>query len=79
MLLDGLKHPTKYEKTSPLKATKEFFNEGKEIALTLMKNYDLIVQRVESLIERTNTSTLAKINSLQKEINRNFKKFEKWL
>jgi glycosyltransferase involved in cell wall biosynthesis len=79
VLLDGLKHPTKYEKTSPLKATKEFFNEGKEIALTLMKNYDLIVQRVESLIERTNTSTLAKINSLQKEINRNFKKFEKWL
>lgn len=79
VLLDGLKHPTKYEKTSPLKATKEFISEGKEIALTLIKNYDLIAQRVEALITKTNVKMMDKINSLQKDINRNFKKFEKWL
>lgn len=69
VLLNGLKHPTKYEKTSSLNATKEFIKEGKEITLTLMKNYDLIMQRVEYLMKSANKKTLMKINEMQKEIN----------
>ena len=69
VLLNGLKHPTKYEKTSSLNATKEFIKEGKEITLTLMKNHDLIMQRVEYLMKSANKRTLTKINEMQNEIN----------
>ncbi|RLC33836.1 MAG: hypothetical protein DRZ76_03825 [Candidatus Nealsonbacteria bacterium] len=70
VLLEGLKHPTKFEKTSTINATKEFISEGKEIALTLMNNYDLITQRIQLIIERTNTTAMRKINYLQKDINK---------
>lgn len=69
ILMEGLKHPTKYEKTTVINATKEFIKEGKEIASTLLKNHDLIAQRVELLIKKTNVNTKKKINSLQKDIN----------
>lgn len=69
VLMNGLKHPTKYEKTTPLSATKEFINEGKEITLTLMNNHDLINQRVEFLIKKANKKTILKLNTMQKEIN----------
>jgi glycosyltransferase involved in cell wall biosynthesis len=52
VLLQGLKHPTKYSKTSPIKATKEFINEGQQIAKTLLDNHHLIVQRIGSLIKK---------------------------
>jgi glycosyltransferase involved in cell wall biosynthesis len=41
--LNGLKHPTKFQKTSVTDATKQFAAEGHEIAITLFKNYDLIL------------------------------------
>ena len=69
VLLDGLKHPTKYEKTSPGRATKEFVNEGKEIAVTLVKNHDLIAKRLELFIKQANTDAQNNISSLQKDIN----------
>jgi glycosyltransferase involved in cell wall biosynthesis len=69
VLLEGLKHPTKYEKTTPINATKEFINEGKEIALTLINHHDLITKRVELLIKQANVNAINKINVMQKEIN----------
>jgi len=76
VLLNGLKHPTKYEKTSSLNATKEFIKEGKEITLTLMKNYDLIMQRVEYLMKKANRRTIQRINEMQNEINDNLQELK---
>jgi len=36
VMLEGLKHPTKYMKTTPYRATKEYLEEGYEILLTQM-------------------------------------------
>ncbi|MCK4678849.1 MAG: glycosyltransferase family 2 protein [Bacteroidales bacterium] len=44
--LNGLKHPTKFQKTSVTNATKQFVAEGHEIAITLFKNYDLIINSI---------------------------------
>lgn len=35
-----------------------------------MNNYDLITQRIQLIIERTNTTAMRKINYLQKDINK---------
>lgn len=40
--LKGLKHPTKYQKTKFLKATKQFVFEAKEIIYTLFINYQIL-------------------------------------
>ncbi len=37
-MLNGLKHPTKFEKVSKQQAVKEFVKEGHQIALTSFKN-----------------------------------------
>ncbi len=70
VFMDGLKHPTKYEKTNTIDATKEFISEGKEIAMTLINNHDLISQRVEMKLNKANSAALEKLNDLQKEINK---------
>ena len=44
--LNGLKHPTKFHKTSVINATKQFAAEGHEIAITVFKNYDLIINSI---------------------------------
>ena len=44
--LNGLKHHTKFQKTSATDATKQFAAEGHEIAITLFKNYDLILRSI---------------------------------
>ncbi len=72
VLLEGLKHPTKYEKTTAIKATKEFIKEGHEIAMTLLKNYDLIIQRLELLIDKRNKKVMKQILAMQNEINDRF-------
>ena len=70
VLLKGLKHPSTYEKSGSVSiATKKYLNEGKEIAMTLMNNQDLINQRVELLISKTNINAKKKINLLQNDIN----------
>ena len=40
--LKGLKHPIKYQKTTFLKATKQFVFEAKEIIYTLLINYQIL-------------------------------------
>jgi len=48
VMLEGLKHPTKFDKTSSSHATKEFAKEGHQIALTIFKNFDLITKRIKN-------------------------------
>ena len=76
-VLDGLTHPTKYEKTTPMKATMEFISEGQEIAATLLKNYDLITRRIESSFSSQNEKVKEKIKQLHSELNENIQELLK--
>jgi len=49
--LRGLKHPTKFNKTTKKEATKEFMKEGKEIAITAYKNIDLITNSLKNKLK----------------------------
>ncbi len=70
VLLKELKHPSTYEKSGSVSiATKKYIDEGKEIAVTIMNNHDLINQRVELLISKRNLNAKKKIDSLQDDIN----------
>jgi glycosyltransferase involved in cell wall biosynthesis len=69
VLLDGLYHPTKYEKTSSKKATIEFIKEGKEIALTYLNNHELIANCLALRIKKNNESALSRIEFFQNDIN----------
>ena len=73
VFLKGLSHPTKFQKTSPVKATKEFIFEGKEIVMTLIQNQDLIIKRVENIIKHQSKSTKDKLLLLQDEMNKKIK------
>lgn len=77
VLMDGLKHPTKYAKTTPINATKEFISEGQEIALTLMDNQDLIVQRIELKMKKTSKKAMDSLNNLQENINLKIEEIKK--
>ena len=50
VMLIGLIHPTKFQKTSLIKASKQFVSEGHEIAITAFNNYDLIIKSIRNLI-----------------------------
>ncbi|MCK4532540.1 hypothetical protein KAU39_02035, partial [bacterium] len=52
VMLDGLKHPTKFDKTSSSKAIKEFLKEGHQIALIAFQNYDLITKTIQKAISK---------------------------
>lgn len=56
VFLEGLKTLNKYEKTTLIKATKQYFSEGREIASTIIKNYDLIFKIAKSSIFNSNDS-----------------------
>lgn len=73
VLLEGLEHPTKYEKTTLVKATKEFIFEGKEIATTLIQNQDLIIKRVQNIVYTNKESINKNLIEVQKEINKEIK------
>jgi glycosyltransferase involved in cell wall biosynthesis len=68
-LLDGLTHPTKYDKTSATKATKEFISEGQEIAITLLKNHDLITKRIINSFDKQSKKIMDSVKKLQWELN----------
>ena len=69
LLLEGLTHPTKYKKTTPKAATTEFVSEGKEIAMTLLKNYDLITQRITNSFEEKGDNFRTSMRKIQKDLN----------
>jgi glycosyltransferase involved in cell wall biosynthesis len=68
-LLEGLTHPNKYDKTTAPQATQEFLSEGKEIAVTLLQNYDLIIKRIGNLFEEQSDKIKESFKNLQDEIN----------
>lgn len=70
VLLDGLTHPTTFDKTSPVKATKKQISEGHEIALTYMDNYDLILRRVENRMNHAGKKARDRLSEIQERINR---------
>jgi glycosyltransferase involved in cell wall biosynthesis len=77
VLLKGLKHPSTYEKSGSVKiATKKYIDEGKEIAVTIMNNQDLINQRVKHLMSNSNDNAKKKINLLQNDINKKLQDFK---
>ena len=51
-MLEGLVHPTKFNKTSTPQALKEFVYEGPQIALTAFKNFDLITKTIKNTISK---------------------------
>lgn len=53
VLLRGLKHPIKFSKTTPIKATKEFIYEGRDIASTFFSNYNLVIHKIKQTINNT--------------------------
>lgn len=68
-LLEGLTHPTKYEKTTTGKATKEFVEEGRQIAETLLKNHDLILKSISASINETGENLKESFIEMQEEVN----------
>lgn len=75
IILDGLTHPTKYKKTTAVKATVELISEGQEIAHTLLKNYDLITKRIEYSFNTQNELIKNRIMTMQKDLNDRIKTF----
>ncbi|MBA7549851.1 Undecaprenyl-phosphate 4-deoxy-4-formamido-L-arabinose transferase [subsurface metagenome] len=70
VLLEGLRTLTKFEKTTVMKATKQYFSEGNEIATTILKNYISIAKIVGSSLNNTNKSMKNKLVTVQKNINK---------
>lgn len=77
IIMDGLTHPTKYKKTSAVKATVELLSEGQEIAQTLLKNYDLITKRIEYSFNTQNDLMKTRLIEMQKELNERIRTFFK--
>jgi glycosyltransferase involved in cell wall biosynthesis len=77
VLLNGLKHPSTYEKSGSVNiATKKYLIEGKEIAITLLNNQDLINQRVKLLVSNSNENARKKIDLLQNDMNKKLLDFK---
>lgn len=50
VMLSGLKHPTKFEKTDSTNAVKEFIYEGQEIIKTTLRNINLVSRIIKNTI-----------------------------
>ena len=70
VFLEGLKTLNKYKKTTLIKATKQYFSEGHEIASTIIKNYDLIFKIAESSICNINDTMNKKLSLFQQNISK---------
>ena len=53
VILNKLKHPSKFKKTTAINATKEFLIAGQEIAITALNNYDLILKLIKISIYKS--------------------------
>jgi glycosyltransferase involved in cell wall biosynthesis len=51
VILDRLKHPSKFDKTTTPQAIKELIKEGHQIALTAFKNFDLITSSLKGKLK----------------------------
>ena len=79
VLLDGLHHPTKYNKTKPIKATIELLNESQEIALTMLQNYDLIIKQIQAKISKTSGQARDNLINMQHVVNKKLASIKKWI
>lgn len=52
VMLTGLAHPTKFEKTNQYQATKEFAVEAHQIALTAFNNFNLITKVIRNNLKK---------------------------
>lgn len=52
IMLEGLKHPTKFDKTSQFQAMKEFVTEAHQIALTSFHNFNLISRIIKNELSK---------------------------
>lgn len=52
VMLKNLQHPWKFKKTSSLRASKEFIFEGHNIAVTVIKNYDLVIKSLKEITKK---------------------------
>lgn len=52
VMLEGLKHPAKFEKTNQLTAAKEFILEGHQIAITAFNNFNLMTKIIKNNINK---------------------------
>jgi len=68
-ILEGLTHPTKFEKTTAARATWEYIAEGGQIAEALLRNYDLILKRIGNTMETRGENIRDSFRKLQEEIN----------
>jgi glycosyltransferase involved in cell wall biosynthesis len=67
--LEGLSHPTKYEKTSVTQATREYFAEGGQIADAILSNYDLILKRIGNSLESSGNGIMESLRKIHEELN----------
>lgn len=74
VLLKGLTNPIKYKKKPAADATIELLNESKEVAVTLLKNYDLIAQRVGNSINDKGKKFKQSLKKLHDELNEEINK-----
>jgi len=49
--LYGLKHSTKFQKTSIIKATRQFASMGQDIAITTYENYELVIKSLKTTLK----------------------------
>ncbi len=69
VLLEGLRTLTKFKKTSILKATKDYFKEGNEIATMLLKTYKIKAKSIGYSFSYAPNIVKNKISNLQKSTN----------
>ncbi|MEA3478618.1 MAG: glycosyltransferase family 2 protein [Bacteroidota bacterium] len=67
--LEGLTHPTKYEKTSVAQATREYIAEGGQIADAMLTNYDLILKRIGNSLESSGNGIKESFRQIHEELN----------
>jgi len=68
VFLEGLKTLNKYKKTTLIKATRQYFIEGHEIASAIIRNYDLIFKIAELSVFNTNDNIKKKLSLFQQYI-----------
>ena len=74
--LQGLISPNKYEKRSPIEASKEYFREGAEIALEIGKKEILSQEDYRRIINFAKAKTMIELKEKIEEIkNKNAKRF----
>jgi glycosyltransferase involved in cell wall biosynthesis len=66
--LEGLRTLNKYEKTTLINATRQYFSEGHEIASTILKNYDMIFKVARSSLFNANDIMKKRLSQFQQNI-----------